>query len=85
VSELEENGAAAAEQIDHAAEAFLAATGRRAEAERNLISVVALTRNMEPNDVSRATSDEAVQAVSAFVQRGGENAPVLWIAEPVSA
>jgi hypothetical protein len=40
---------------------------------------------MEPNDVSRATSDEAVQAVSAFVQRGGENAPVLWIAEPVSA
>jgi hypothetical protein len=85
VSELEENGAAAAEQVDHTAEAFLAATARRAEAERNLISVVALTRNMGPNDVSRATSDEARQAVSAFVQRGGENAPVLRIAEPVSA
>jgi chromosome segregation ATPase len=85
VSELEEIGAAAAEQVDHAAEAFLAATARRAEAERRLISVVALTRSMGPNDVTRARSDEAVHAVSAFVQRGGEDAPVLRIVEPVSA
>jgi len=58
---------------------------RRAEAERNLIATVALTRQMGPNDASRATSDEARQAVGKFVQRGGENAPVLRIPEPVSA
>lgn len=82
VAELEANGAAAAEQVDHAAEAFLAATARRAEAERNLIEVVAATRNMGPNDVSRATSDEAMQALRTFVQRGGEDSPVLRIDPP---
>jgi hypothetical protein len=86
VSELEANGAAAAEEVDHAAEAFLAATARRAEAERALIGVVATVRSpMGPNDVSRATSDEAVRAVSSFIQRGGENAPVFRIPEPASA
>lgn len=85
VSELEENGAAAAEQVDHAAEAFLAATYRRAEADRNLTAVVALTRRMTPNDVTRARSDEAVRAVSAFIERGGEVGPALRIEHEVSA
>jgi hypothetical protein len=84
VGELEEDGRAAAEQVDHAAEAFLAATERRAEAERTLIQVVALARRMNPNDVTRSRADEAAHAVSALMQRGGESGPALRVREPVS-
>jgi hypothetical protein len=59
VAEREEDGRAAAEQVNAAGEAFLAAVQRRAETERALIEIVALTRPMNPNDVSRSRSDEA--------------------------
>lgn len=80
VAEIEESGRAAAEQVDHAAEAFVAAIDRRMAVERDLIQIVALTRTMGPNDVSRARSDDARQAVRRFIAQGGEDAPTLRIA-----
>jgi hypothetical protein len=85
ISELEEAGAAAAEQVDYTAQSFLAAAAQRAAAERNLIEITALVRPMGPNDVARAASDEAVYAVSRFVERGGEVAPALRIERVVPA
>jgi hypothetical protein len=77
VAELEEDGEAAAAEVDQAAQAFLAAVARRAEAERALIATVALTRRMNPNDVSRSRADEARRAVEALLAAGGETAPEL--------
>jgi hypothetical protein len=85
VHELEQDGHAAAEQVDHTAEAFLAATRRRAEAEHALISLVALTRRMSPGDVNRSRADEAARTVQALIDGGGETAPVLRARQPVPA
>jgi hypothetical protein len=85
VDELEENGRAGAQQVDHTAQGFLDACGRRAEAEQNLISITALVRAMGPNDVTRTRTDAARQAVAEFVQRGGEQPPELRIAERMQA
>jgi DNA-directed RNA polymerase len=85
VEELEQAGRAAAEQVDHTAQAFLEAVDRRMQAERTLIEVVALTRNMGPNDVARTRTDLARGEVGRLIESGGEQAPELRIAEPVSA
>jgi hypothetical protein len=85
VAGLEADGRLAAEHVDRAAEEFIRATERRAEAERNLISTVALTRRLDPNDVARSRADEAVAAVTALLQRGGEAAPVLRVRVPADA
>jgi hypothetical protein len=85
VAELEEDGRAAAGQVDAAAQAFLDAVGRRAEIDRALTEVVALTRHMRPGDIARARSHEAAQEVRALLQQGGEAAPVLRVELPVGA
>jgi hypothetical protein len=78
---LEQAGRAAAEQVDHTAQAFLEAVGRCMQAERTLIEVVALTRNMGPNDVTRSRTDAAQRGVQRLMEGGGERAPELRIPE----
>ena len=86
IDELEENGRAAAEQVDHAAEAFLAATARLTEAQQRLIEVVALTgRAMRPHDITQPKSDQARLAVQGFVETGGEEPPRFRVREQVTA
>jgi hypothetical protein len=87
VAEAEERGRDAAGQVDHTGEAFMAACGRRDQAERDLTAIVALIRPMSPGDISRARSDEARQAVQRFLAQGGEDAPTLRVpvAESVPA
>ena len=85
VAELEEDGRAAAEQVNRAAEAFLARVQRRAEVDQALTEIVALTRRMRPGDITRARSDQAAQEVDALLQQGGEAAPALRIARGVEA
>jgi hypothetical protein len=85
VAELEEDGRAAAEQVDHAAQAFLDAVQRRAEVDRALTETVALTRAMRPGDIARGRSEEATRAVTALLQRGGEAPPAVRIELPVAA
>jgi hypothetical protein len=82
VAEIEDDGRAAAEHVNACGEAFQAACSHRDQAERNLIQIVALTRGMGPNDVSRARSGEARQAVQMFLSAGGEDAPSLRIEMP---
>jgi hypothetical protein len=79
VAELEENGQMAAERVNEAAAAFVRATEERAAAEARLISVVALTRRMDPNDVARSRTEQAVRQVSTLLLEGGEAAPVLRV------
>jgi len=85
VEELQENGRTAAAQVDHAAEAFVPACDARAEADQILTSVVALARHMRPNDVARTKTDAARREGIALIEGGGERAPELRIAEPLSA
>jgi hypothetical protein len=80
VAEVEEEGRAVAEQVDHAAEAFLAALDRRGEVERNLTQIVALTRSMQPNDYNRSKADDARRSVQALLANGGEVGPALRVA-----
>jgi hypothetical protein len=80
VAEVEEEGRAVAEQVDHACEAFLAAMKRRDEVERNLTQVVALTRSMQPNDYNRSVADDARRAIRALLANGGEVGPALRVA-----
>jgi len=70
--------------IDHAAAAFVQACDRRAEAEQLLISILSLSRSLDPNDVARTRTDAARREVLALIEGGGERAPELRIAEPVS-
>jgi hypothetical protein len=84
VAEIEEAGVAAAEQVDYAAEAFVAAVERRAQVDRILTEVVALTRPMSPGDITRSGADEAVAAVRTLLERGGEVPPALRITVPMS-
>jgi hypothetical protein len=86
VAEIEQAGAAAAERVDDAARGFLAAVAACQSAERDLIQIVAATgRRMGPHDVSRLRSGEAANAVTAFLQQGGERAATLRVGVPVSA
>ena len=82
VAEIEETGAAVAEHVNACAEAFIEAVDRRAQVEATLTQVVALTRMMSPNDISRAQSDEARQSVQRFLAGGGEDAPIVRIELP---
>jgi hypothetical protein len=82
---LEENGRAAAGQVDHAAQAFLDACQARVQAETELTAVVALTRRMNPGDIAHSRADEARLAVQALIERGGEAAPVVRVELPVVA
>jgi hypothetical protein len=82
VAEVEERGRDVADQVDHAGEAFIAAINQRMVVERDLTAIVALTRPMQPGDISRARSDEARQAVARFLQLGGEDGPTLRIETP---
>jgi hypothetical protein len=84
VAEIEEDGRAAAEMVNAAAERFLEAVERRAQVERELTSVVALTRpTMRPGDVTWPRSDQAAAEVRALLERGGEVGPVLRLREPI--
>jgi hypothetical protein len=85
VAELEQDGRAAAEQVNHAGQAFLDAVQRRAEVDRALTQTVALTRSMRPGDIARARSEEAAHAVAELLQRGGEVPPAVRIDLPVAA
>jgi hypothetical protein len=80
VAEVEEEGRAVAEQVDHAAEAFLEALKRRDEVDRNLSQIVALTRSMQPNDTNRSKADDARRAIQALLANGGEVGPALRVA-----
>ena len=77
VAEVEEAGAAAAEQVDACAKQFLDAVARVHEVERTLTSLVALTRRMQPGEISRSRADQARMAVCALLDAGGEAPPVL--------
>jgi hypothetical protein len=79
VAEVEETGAAAAEQVNACAEAFLEAMKRRDEVERNLTQIVALTRSMQPNDYNRSVADDARRAIRALLANGGEVGPALRV------
>jgi hypothetical protein len=85
VAEVEEVGAAAAEQVNACGEAFLAAVARRREIETSLVEVVALTRTNSPGDFNRPRSDAARLAVSQLLQQGGEVGPALRDRELVPA
>jgi chromosome segregation ATPase len=85
VAAIEEDGRAAAQQVDHAAEQFLHAVERRAEVDRQLTGTVALTRRMRPGTVARAKSDEAVREVQRMLERGGEAPPTLRIERPTES
>jgi hypothetical protein len=82
VAEIEENGRAVAEQVDHAAEALLAAIDWRAQVEATLTQVVALTRLMSPGDISRTSTDEVRIAVQGFLGAGGEVGPTVRVTVP---
>jgi hypothetical protein len=85
VNEVEEAGAAAAEQVNHAAGLFLRSLERRDQIERDLISIVALTRMMKPGDTNRSNADDARRAVQTLLQNGGEVGPELVVRDLVSA
>jgi hypothetical protein len=84
VAVIEEDGRVAAEMVDAAAERFIDAVERRAEVERALTEVVALTRPMRPGDVTWPRSDQAVIEVRALLERGGEAPPTRRIMVPAS-
>jgi hypothetical protein len=83
VGAIEEDGRAAAEQVDAMAEAFLRAVARRNEVHRELTALVALTRAMRPGDIARARSEVAAREVGRLLHRGGEQPPELQTARPI--
>jgi hypothetical protein len=84
VGEVEQAGADAAEQVNSAAEAFLAAVDRHTQVGRNLTDVVALTRSMRLGDISHPRSDQARREIATLLQQGGEQPVVLQVQVPVA-
>jgi hypothetical protein len=84
VDELEQNGRHAAEQVDQAAEQFLAAVAARADADRTLSQTVSFAQRLQPGEIAFARSDEAATAVRRLLDSGGEAAPTLRTREPVA-
>jgi predicted NACHT family NTPase len=77
IDELEENGRAAADQVDQAAGQFLAAVAARAAADQTAHAVLSLGARIQPGDIAGARSDEAAIAVRRLLEQGGEAAPTL--------
>jgi hypothetical protein len=77
VAEVEEDGVAAAEAVNHAAEAFLAAVARRGEVDQTLTEVVSLVHRMTPGTLNRPRSDAARREIETLLREGGEVAPMV--------
>ncbi len=83
--ELTEDAERAAEKVNETATDFLAAVEQRRATEQRTAGLWSIVRRMEPNSFPASRSDEAAVQVRRFLDTGGETAPVLRVAHPVSA
>jgi hypothetical protein len=84
LTELAQDGESAAAKVNESASEFLAAVEERRAAEQRMAGLWSLVRRMEPNSIPASRSDEAAVQVRRFLDTGGEAAPVLRAAPPVS-
>jgi hypothetical protein len=85
LAELTEDAERAAKKVNERAADFLAAVEQRRASEQRTAGLWSLVRRMEPNTLPASRSDEAAVQVRRFLDTGGETAPVVRIAHPVSA
>jgi hypothetical protein len=85
VVELTEDAERAAAKVNESASDFLVAVDQRRAAEERTVGLCALVRPMQPNSILAARSDAARMEVARLIDTGGEAAPVLRVADRVSA
>jgi hypothetical protein len=83
--ELTENAERAAANVNERASDFLVAVDERRAAEQRTRGLCSLVMPMNPNSIPATRSDAARVEVARLLDTGGEPAPVLRLADPVSA
>jgi hypothetical protein len=83
--ELTEDAERAAAKVNERASDFLIAVDERQAAERRTLGLCSLVRPMKPNSVPATRSSRARLEVARLLDAGGEQPPVLWVADGVPA
>jgi hypothetical protein len=76
-AELHEDAEAAAERVDNACHALIAAYHERMLIEGRVIGISAMVRAPQLGDVARTKAEAVVSEANALLQAGGEQAPLL--------
>jgi hypothetical protein len=77
VAVLEEEGRAAADDLDAAAKAVVAAFGERQRVDQAISQLAAMVGRPRPGDVARSHGDAVVREANALLDAGGEVPPRL--------
>jgi hypothetical protein len=79
VAELEQDGERAAQAVDDAARALLAAYGERMAVEQQVWALISMVRPSRPGDIERTRSESLVDEARRLLAGDGERPPRLLV------